>query len=510
MADNNIPQALGYLTDYLKGENTRLEKEKDKNVLNQTLIDASSKFKQLGTDATPEQARNLMFDITTNAAKIGADNAIPFIQSLYGDVLKTITTQQQEMKDKATSKWIGDLTGQQVPVGVDPGEAMKALTYYQNTFQEEKGQNKEGYGTVQLKQFKGKEGYVPVGPVRVIDSFGPKEQNVLDIEKNKQIIKAQLMNGNGRSAAYNQAEKETPYTIDYKGTTVALQRTGKGFNFYYGGQWINYDPAIHGAIGKYQDSSIVASRDERTARKYVEDEHRELESYGNSLARSLVNGGAFGTSQDELDIKKNIWDVDKTEPQKNTGGYLIGWARTKANYNYKDNQGTDQTAQSDYLRARIEKITNPDIKATALFDYEKYMEHLRLYELRVTEHGNMQKSSNPSPTVSDTTKTKTTNKPENGIGKWVDENGDKHNTVDIPNVDIYGYDKDTYISNYHNMQNFLNDGNHIGLQGVVYALIKGIDSKNVNMEEAKTITSEDFNKLTHPQRISLMKIFMRR
>lgn len=359
MADK-ITSSLAYLTDYLRQENVRIDKEEKEQDLNQAISKAAEQFKSLGPNATPEQARGLFFDTIRTATQENAEEAIPFIQGLYSDSLSYVAQQKALKEDASLKGAIKERFGTSYD-GLTGSQTAEMLQLDLSTML--KQETKDEQGRSYLSTFKlGPKGYTPIGekitlnPVTLEDEF----QRELRMLKEKGKIEIQIA-GVKAGIASGASSQKTTFFVEKNGSKIPVE-------FVPGRGYITRDPNTGQAkivdfskdkVTKLEGEGIVENRTLNQLKKRQEVAYEQLKVPVTSLARYIVQYG----DPEEKSVFRNINDQ---KLQAEAFGSIMAMANT-------------QTATGNALLDEIQKIEDPSAKESALVMYESITEQAAPY-----------------------------------------------------------------------------------------------------------------------------------
>lgn len=190
-----IPQALTQLTEYLSRENSLLETKNKEKALNESIGQIASNFKDLGPDASIEDAQSLLFSSISEATKTGNVNAIPIIGGLFDTFMQGLTVAQQQEDRK--KKQEGDKVESEIlhkKYGIDyipndPDRMLRIADYNSKTLRDTNITTSEGTTVNKVYRIGFNGERTQIGEDLTINGMGTKEQ--LDFYKEQQKISSQ-------------------------------------------------------------------------------------------------------------------------------------------------------------------------------------------------------------------------------------------------------------------------------------------------------------------------------
>jgi len=107
-----VADALLGLTQYLQGENQRLDIEDKEKRIELAAEHIANKFQELGPDATPQEMQGLQFELIEDAASLGGlQENLPLISGLMQSAMNTRQITKLESQDEALGQFIKDEFG---------------------------------------------------------------------------------------------------------------------------------------------------------------------------------------------------------------------------------------------------------------------------------------------------------------------------------------------------------------------------------------------------------------
>lgn len=171
-----IPQALQFLTSYLKEENNRIKVEDKQRRLNQAMVDVSNKFSELDPNtASLKGVRDTYLNSLKMLGQEDVTEAMPLVASLYQQALGERKMYQEESEDDALREGLSKVTGDTYDPRLSGQGSLAMDQVKRSRLENLQTTDEKGYEYVQKWQLQG-ETWQPFGPKVQTNKFGANER----------------------------------------------------------------------------------------------------------------------------------------------------------------------------------------------------------------------------------------------------------------------------------------------------------------------------------------------
>jgi len=372
---NQIPQALQYLTQYLGAENQRLEKLSKERQINETLSTVADKFRQLGPEAKPEDARAIFFDALSSAAKAGtATEVSPFVQGIYNDSLKYIQEEKATRQDQALKTALGQEFGLPEHPGLTGTQETQLLDLETRISKTSTYKDKGGQSGIVTLTFKN--GSYQEKPGSRIELSSTTYED--ELKRKLAVVRAEA---ELRNRFTQRAVTNTPYTtqvvVNGKKVTVPIEHSGDiNMGYFYRDPFTNkpipWSPTT-GDLGKYTDPTMQTYRELRNA-GLIDKSKKYLYAQANGPAQGLM-GLIKATGKLPAEYTNVITNIQTNGLTAETTPLLRGMLKTKTSNG------------SNVLLDQINNMPDETQRSVAMNMYNEVVDKLSILDEPTTPHG---------------------------------------------------------------------------------------------------------------------------
>lgn len=364
--EGQVPQALQYLTGYLRQANVEQTAQNQQDAINQSISDAAQTFKSLGPDATLEDSRAVFFDALGKAAqnKVGPQTA-PLLQNLYNEADKYIQAQKTQNQESAYVSNTASLYG--IPTNMAQGMGAQGLSNFvtqgQNEARQQKITNPDGSTSQQSYLTKYNRntnsfGYIPSGQPMMIDATTyatGAAQKLAEHEATRNYDIAHPLHEGG-TTVMTSGGGYMGTIPDGKGGSVQVPLQGikgkPGYWYFANGQMNQYDPLAQGSPSKYTDPN-------KEAGVVLSNQLKQNQLTGNTPANKFKNSQA--AAKGLIDILAGARAISYSS-YFNSNGQMLPGATSLLN----------SQIDTRAIRATINGMKDPTAKEAALQQYGVY------------------------------------------------------------------------------------------------------------------------------------------